>query len=161
MPTPVLSIRSAGVEDHEAIAGLTLAAYAELVDAAYLGQLRDVAGRAAHGELLVAELGDQLVGAVTYADSGPLASILEGPEEASFRMLAVDPAARGRGAGRALAVACLQLARAAGRTRMVISTGPRMLAAHALYASLGFTHVPARDWSPRPGSLLHVLVADL
>jgi len=161
VPTPVLSIRSAGVEDHEAIARLTLAAYEELVDAAYLGQLRDVAGRAGDGELLVAELGDQLVGAVTYADSGPLASILRGTEEASFRMLAVDPAARGRGAGRALAVACLQLARAAGRTRMVISTGPRMLAAHALYASLGFTHVPTRDWSPRPGTLLHVLVADL
>jgi ribosomal protein S18 acetylase RimI-like enzyme len=34
---------------------------------------------------------------------------------------------------------------------MVISTDPRMTAAHRLYERLGFARLPERDWSPEPG----------
>ena len=61
------------------------------------------------------------------------------------------PAARGRGVGELLVRACLDRTREAGKTRMVISTEPRMHAAHRLYERLGFTRLPERDWSPMPG----------
>lgn len=115
----------------------------------------DIEHRAQHTTLLVAT--DAVTGAILGAvslvlDGGPyaeLASDLDG--EVSFRMLAVDPAGRGRGAGRALVQACLDAAVGALRSAMVISTEPSMHAAHALYASLGFIRAPDRDWVPEPG----------
>ena len=66
----------------------------------YVAELRDVAKRAAAAEVLVT---DDLSGTVTFVPywGGPLAEIST-PEETEFRMLAVDPAARGRGVGTAL-----------------------------------------------------------
>ena len=52
-------------------------------------------------------------------------------------------------------------ARAAGKRRTVISTDPRMTAAHRLYERLGFTRLPERDWSPVPGIDLLVYARDL
>ncbi len=94
-----------------------------------------------------------IIGAVSLVlAGGPYAELVSDPgAEALFRMLAVDPAARGLGAGRALVQACLDRAAAAGRSSMVISTEPSMHAAHALYAALGFARVPERDWTPEPG----------
>ena len=34
---------------------------------------------------------------------------------------------------------------------MVLSTDPRMTAAHRLYERLGFRRLPERDWTPVPG----------
>ena len=47
--------------------------------------------------------------------------------------------------------ACLERAAQDGRTTMVLSTDPRMHAAHRLYSRLGFSRLPERDWSPLPG----------
>ena len=44
---------------------------------------------------------------------------------------------------------------------MVISTDPRMTAAHRLYERLGFTRLPERDWSPMPGVDLLVYAREL
>ena len=44
---------------------------------------------------------------------------------------------------------------------MVLSTDPRMTAAHRLYERLGFTRLPERDWSPMPGVDLLVYARDL
>ncbi len=68
-----------------------------------------------------------------------------------MRMLAVAPAARGRGVGRLLTVACLDRAREEGCHRFVLSSGPRMTGAHAMYEGMGFERSPERDWSPVPG----------
>jgi ribosomal protein S18 acetylase RimI-like enzyme len=76
-------------------------------------------------------------------------------------MLVVDPAVQGRGVGALLVTTCLERARAAGKRRMVISTGPLMTAAHRLYARLGFTRLPERDWSPVPGVDLAVYAKEL
>lgn len=74
-------------------------------------------------------------------------------------MLAVHPAAQGRGVGEALVRACL--ARAAGHDcrQMVISTRDIATAAHRLYTRLGFRRLPERDWSPAPGVHLLALAA--
>ncbi|MFB7464424.1 GNAT family N-acetyltransferase [Streptomyces sp. NPDC056224] len=118
-------------------------------DDAYLLVLRDVAGRAADAEVLVAERDGRLLGGVTFAPPGsPLADIA-GPDEAEFRMLAVAHDARGQGAGEALVRACIERARAIeGVTGLVLSTQHSMTGAHRIYARLGFVRTPERDWAP-------------
>jgi ribosomal protein S18 acetylase RimI-like enzyme len=149
-----LSVDSARPADYDRIAELTIGVYVDgqLASDAYTPQLADVAGRAAHSELLVVRAADgRVVGSVALVLAGDFAEVAESDDEAGFRMLVVDPAARGRGIGELLVTACLDRARAAGKRRIVISTDPRMTTAHRLYERLGFTRLPERDWSPMPG----------
>lgn len=132
-------------------------------DDPYAAVLRDVAGRAAQGTVLVAvDREGRLLGGLAYAPPGsPLADIARAGE-AEFRMLAVAREGRGRGAGEALVRACLERARATpGVTRMVMSTQPAMRGAQRIYERLGFTRSPERDWSPRPGLSLLTYGLDL
>jgi ribosomal protein S18 acetylase RimI-like enzyme len=87
------------------------------------------------------------------ASDSPYAEITD-EGEAEFRMLVVDPAARGRGLGEALVRACIERARALGSPRLRLSTLPLMTAAHRLYERLGFVRTPERDWSPPTVRLL-------
>ncbi|MER6121532.1 GNAT family N-acetyltransferase [Streptomyces sp. NPDC001795] len=118
---------------------------------AYLGELKDVAKRAAAAEVLVAVEGRGVLGGVTFVpDGGPMADIAR-PSEAEIRMLAVAHAARGRGVGEALVRACTDRARATpGCARIVLSTQRSMHAAHRIYERLGFVRTPERDWNPLP-----------
>jgi ribosomal protein S18 acetylase RimI-like enzyme len=117
----------------------------------YLGELKDVAKRAAAADVLVATQGDQLLGGVTFVPSpGPMAELAR-PGEAEIRMLAIARAARGRGAGEGLVRACIDRAKAMdGCTGIVLSTQPPMHTAHRIYERLGFTRAPERDWNPIP-----------
>ncbi|MGY5882849.1 GNAT family N-acetyltransferase [Modestobacter lacusdianchii] len=164
MVSPALLVGPAGPADFPRIAELTVGVYTaeDLVSPGYVPQLADVAGRAERADLLVARDADgQIVGSVALVLEGDFGEVTESPDEAAFRMLAVDRAARGRGVGEALVRACLDRARAAGRHRMVLSTGDRMHAAHRLYERLGFTRLPERDWTPVPGIDLWVYALDL
>ncbi|MEU8587788.1 GNAT family N-acetyltransferase [Streptomyces sp. NPDC048664] len=117
----------------------------------YLGELRDVARRVASAEVLVAVEDGRLLGGVTFVPAGGPMADIAGPGEAEIRMLAVDRAARGRGAGEALVRACLDRARSVpGCARVVLSTQPSMHAAHRVYERLGFARTPERDWNPLP-----------
>ena len=159
-----LSVESAGPADFAAIADLTVGVYLgeDLASERYAAQLGDVAGRAERAELLVVRAGDgRVVGTVALVLDGDFGEITESDDEAAFRMLAVDPGVRGRGVGELLVRTCLNLARSAGKRRMVLSTDPRMAAAHRLYERLGFTRLPERDWSPAPGVDLLVYALDL
>ncbi len=148
-------IRTARVDEYDAIADLTVAVYGAFEDGflhpEYAAILRRTAERAATAEVLVAvDAKDVLLGSVTYVPGpGPQASIaVEG--EAEFRTLVVDPATQGRGVGRALVRWCVDRARADGRDRVVLSTMPWMRVAHGLYERIGFVRTPDRDWHPRP-----------
>ena len=113
-------------------------------------------------ELLVVRDDDgRVVGSVALVLAGDFGEVTASDEEAAFRMLVVDPAAQGRGLGELLVTTCLDRARAAGKRRMVLSTGTRMTAAQRLYERLGFTRLPERDWSPVPGIDLLVYSRDL
>jgi ribosomal protein S18 acetylase RimI-like enzyme len=151
-----LEIRHAAPPEHAAVGELCVAAYAEFVVADvvdYGAVLRDVAARAAVAEVLVAvePHTDALLGTVTFVpDGGPLGEIA-GPDEAEFRMLAVDPGAQGRGVGLALTRHVVEESRRRGKVAVVCSSQVEMHAAHRIYARLGFARAPGRDWSPAPG----------
>ncbi|MGW1068673.1 GNAT family N-acetyltransferase [Streptomyces aureus] len=150
-------VRTARPEEYRTVGEIAAQAYLGdgLLDFgesdAYLGRLRDVAGRAAVAEVLVAVDGDRVLGSVTFAaDSSPMADSAR-PGEAEIRMLAVAREARGRGAGEALVRACVGRARSVeGCSRLVLSTQRTMHSAHRLYERLGFTRTPDRDWNPFP-----------
>jgi ribosomal protein S18 acetylase RimI-like enzyme len=151
-------IRPVRPEEFAALGELTVAAYHSLPtkmphQQVYDERLRDVATRARTSCVLVAVgSAGELVGGATYV-SGPDDPFSEelNEGEAGIRMLAVDPDRHGRGVGRALTVACIERAQAAGRRRVVLHTGDWMPAAKHLYESLGFQRVPAIDFSPAPG----------
>jgi ribosomal protein S18 acetylase RimI-like enzyme len=95
---------------------------------------------------------DRILGTVTYAGLGsPNAEHVSTPEEGSFRMLVVDPAARGHGVGEALVRWCIDRAHESGVRSLRLSTLAAMAAAGRLYLRLGFVRTPERDWSPQPG----------
>src|SRR3712207_5167488 len=149
-----LSVEPARPEDYAAIAELTVRVYVDggLASQGYTGALADVTGRADRSELLVVRDADgRIMGSVALVLWGDFGNITTSDDEAAFRMLVVDPSAQGRGVGHLLVSTCLERARAAGKTRMVLSTDPRMTAAHRLYERMGFTRLPERDWQPEPG----------
>ena len=69
---------------------------------------------------------------------GVAALFRDGPNQFELARMAVDPAYRGRGIGRALAVAALQKAREEGAIRVNLGSNTRLTPALALYRSLGF-----------------------
>jgi ribosomal protein S18 acetylase RimI-like enzyme len=153
-----IEIRAAEPTEYQAVGEITAQAYIqdELLAFGesdwYLGELRDVAKRAAAADVLVAVQDGRLLGTVTCVPStGGAMAELSRPGESEIRMLAVAPEARGRGAGQALVQACVDRARAAGDTGMVLSTQTVMRAAHRIYERLGFVRAPERDWQPIDG----------
>ena len=149
-------IRPAEPVEYDAIGELAVRVYLEegyiRTGSHYPTVLRDVAGRAEKAELMVAAAeGGRLLGTVTYAaGDSPYAETARGPDEASFRMLVVDPDARGQGVGAALVGWCVERARAAGARVLRLSTQPQMVAAGRLYLRLGFVRTPELDWAPEP-----------
>jgi ribosomal protein S18 acetylase RimI-like enzyme len=158
-------VRPATPADYPEIARLTVDAYTAdgqlTTEAAYAPVLADVAGRADAGELLVAVDGQRVLGAVLFVHPGGHYAEVSGPGEGEFRMLAVDPAAQGRGAGRALVRACVERAVAVGCHAIVISVRDFARAAQRLYDGAGFTRLPERDWSPAPQVRLLALRLEL
>ncbi|PZF97983.1 GNAT family N-acetyltransferase, partial [Micromonospora endophytica] len=150
-------VRPAEPADFAGVARLTVAAYetdGQLKgENGYAAVLADVAGRAADGEILVATdpATGELLGSVTFVRPGSRYAELCGPGEAEFRMLAVDPAAQGRGVGAVLVEACVARATELGCTALTICVRDgHAEAAHRLYRRRGFVRVPEQDWSPLP-----------
>jgi GNAT superfamily N-acetyltransferase len=150
----VVEVRRIRPDEAPAAGDVCVAAYDPLLTGAeddYRERLRDVATRDAQAEVWVAVDQDRVVGVVTYCPPGSPWREIGRDEEGEFRMLAVDPAAQGTGAGTALARLCEERARAHGATGMALSSLATMTAAHRVYARLGYVREPGRDWSPVPG----------
>jgi ribosomal protein S18 acetylase RimI-like enzyme len=142
-------VRHATPAEYERVGAMTVAAYAALpVDHLWDGyddEIRAVAERVDATDVLVAVVDGEVVGAVTYV-SDPTSRWLEWnePGEAQIRLLAVDPAAQGRGIGEALVKACIERARQQG-LNILLHTTNHMPAAQRLYPRLGFVRRPERD----------------
>ncbi|QFZ24806.1 GNAT family N-acetyltransferase [Saccharothrix syringae] len=150
-------VRSAREDEWAAAGAVTVAAYradrhVESHTGGYADVLADAGTRARQAELLVAVDADGAVlGTVTIARPGTPYAEVSRPGEVEFRMLAVDPPARGRGVGEALVRAAIARARELGARRLVMSSSERMVPAHRLYLRMGFRRLPERDWHPVPG----------
>ncbi|HET7728174.1 MAG TPA: GNAT family N-acetyltransferase [Candidatus Limnocylindrales bacterium] len=163
-------VREARPEEWAAAGAIVQAAYRgdddpATLDApsrAYLDHVADVADRARTCTILVALLDGELAGCLTLVPGpgGPY-SETERPGEAGIRMLGVDPRRQGRGVGRALMLAAIERARAAGARRLTLVVRADNPPAHALYRRLGFRRAPDRDFTPTPGVELQGYELDL
>ncbi len=115
----------------------------------YEVQLVDVAGRAAHSEILVATdaISGAILGCATVVTdpASPMSESFK-PGEVGLRMLGVSPLAQGRGVGRALVDETISMARAVTScTSVVLHSTQYMTAAHGLYERMGFVREPDLD----------------
>ena len=150
MPAPYV-IRP--VTDMAAVAGLFRAYAASLdTDLSYQGFEAELAGLPG----AYAPPGGALLMACSLAGA-PLGCVavrpLVEPGVCEMKRLHVDPAARGIGLGRTLAIAAMAAAGTAGYRFMYLDTLPAMHAAQALYRSLGFETIPAYYDSPVAGTI--------
>ncbi|MGH2807892.1 MAG: GNAT family N-acetyltransferase [Actinomycetota bacterium] len=163
-----LSIRLGHEEDIEPAREVLRAAYVEYESAfppenwtPYLADILDLEGRARESELLVAELDGAIVGCVSNFPPGSKASY---PSDAfsepwpddwgAFRLLAVDPKARGYGVGRSLTIACIDRVRERGAPAIGLHTVAPMAVARAMYERMGFERAPEFDFRPGPEILV-------
>lgn len=92
-----------------------------------------------------------LVGGVVYFGdmteygSGGIATSVK--NASGIRLLGVDPRFRNTGVGKALARACIQLAKEDGHSQVILHTTQAMRVAWGLYERLGFTRSEDLDFS--------------
>ncbi len=172
---PDITIRVGSDADVEAAREVLHASYAEYEKAfppqnwaPYLADILDLEGRAPESELLVAELGGRIVGCVSYFPPGSQASYPSDafsepwpPDWAAFRLLGVDPVARGHGVGRLLTEECIARGRAKGAPALGLHTTAAMSVARAMYERMGFERAPRFDFRPGPEILVEAYALDL
>ncbi|MFC5459102.1 GNAT family N-acetyltransferase [Massilia niabensis] len=138
-----MTVRSFTSHDEGAVNAVARAAFAQ-----YEGHYEDwpsfidgigrMAQLAAGGDLLVAEYGGEIAGAVVHVGPGQPRSPIFPDEWSVIRMLVVAPGARGLGIGRQLVAACLACARRDGAPAVGLHTSPIMASALRLYTAIGF-----------------------
>lgn len=150
-----ITIRKALPAEYEAIGSLTVAAYDALgrddspAHREYLVMLADVATRAGQAEVIVAvdENGKVLGSATIVLDTSSEMAEWDEDGTAGFRMLAVALDAQGKGIGRKLTDHCIEAARAAGKTAVLIHSRDIMTSARKIYSDYGFVRHPEIDFS--------------
>jgi GNAT superfamily N-acetyltransferase len=155
-----LRVRDARPEDRDAIRDVTLAAYQEYAAAMpgfWEGYRRNIVASvtdAGSAEQLVAERDGAIVGTVLLYPARrmelPGGGQLEMPWP-EVRLLAVAPAARGRGVGAALMQECVRRVRKTGGRVLSLHTTDMMQAARRMYERMGFVRAPELDFHPAPG----------
>jgi ribosomal protein S18 acetylase RimI-like enzyme len=162
-PVHDMQLRGARDQDSPAVAALTLQAYGEYAEtmdpeawAGLEGAVRAaLASEDPTVQRIVAERGGEIIGSVMlYPPAanayGDLADAASWPE---LRLLAVAPAARGHGVGKALVEECVRRARAMGATELGLHTSHSMEIAMGMYERMGFVRAPEHDFQP-PGAEL-------
>ncbi|WP_225733524.1 GNAT family N-acetyltransferase [Pseudoclavibacter sp. CFCC 13611] len=168
-PRSAIEIRTARRDELEAIGRLTFEGFGHALpgarqpDAQRRQLLLDAAGRAAQGDLLVADrrphgevptsstpVREQpaLIGTASLLRPGARLTRQARTGEAELRLLAVLPEARGTGAGWSLMSEALRRARAWGVQALVLDTGPTNFTSQRLYHRLGFERRLERETKP-------------
>jgi GNAT superfamily N-acetyltransferase len=157
---PELVIRDLHAEEFNVLGQLLVDAYSSLPgfpspaeQPAYYEMLKNIGEftRKPDVRVLVAVLPTgQLVGGVVYFGdmahygSGGIATTIK--RASGFRLLGVDPKCRNLGAGKALANACIALARERGHGEVILHTTKSMQNAWAMYERLGFVRSRELDF---------------
>ncbi len=147
-------VRDAVPADYPAIRDVVIAAYGQYADlitldifSPYLADLLDLETHARHGRLCVVEAGDRIWGSAACYPDGTVQGVGWPHGWASGRALAVHPAARGHGVGRALMATLERVAREAGAPVFAFHTASFMTDAIALYERLGYCRAPEFDFN--------------
>jgi ribosomal protein S18 acetylase RimI-like enzyme len=150
MTKPEIQVRRAGVEDAAEIARLLRDFNLEYEEPTpEVGELtKTIARLLEEGEITVLLAGDGPDGLSLFRFRPGLWSA---GEETYLQELYVVPSLRGRGIGRALVEATIEVARERGSDGIDLNTGETDTAARALYESMGFTN---REGSPDGPSML-------
>lgn len=163
MATERFFIRNAKPSEYGAIGQLMVGVYSSLEgfpkpadQPAYYDMLKNVGQltQQAGTEIIVAALKeDKAIGAVVYFKDmkhyGSGGAATREFNAAGFRLLAVDPACRGMGIGKALTLECLRRAKGHGRNHLVIHTTMAMQTAWKMYEAIGFLRAPDLDFTQR------------
>ncbi|MCK7595216.1 GNAT family N-acetyltransferase [Pseudomarimonas salicorniae] len=111
----------------------------------YYAMLRDIVRfteRPGTRVLVALDNDGHLLGGVVYfadmAQYGSGGTATRERDASGIRLLGVDPAHRGQGAGKALTLHCIDLARAAGHAQVILHTTGAMKPAWSMYEALGF-----------------------
>lgn len=151
----VTTVRDAKPSDFQAIRVIATNANEEFrspmgdtLYSGYIANVLDVESRARNAFLLVAELGDEIVGTITlYRDINDEGIPTQFPAgTAGIRATAVSPAARSQGIGTELVSAAIARARLFGARAIALHTAECMEGAMRLYERLGFRRAPERDF---------------
>jgi GNAT superfamily N-acetyltransferase len=144
-------IREALPDEHQALGQLMVQVYSRLEgfpkpheQPNYYRMLSGIGELALkpHAKLLVAVAGSRLLGGVVYfsdmAQYGSGGTATQEKHASGFRLLAVDPEARGLGVGRDLVKRCIALALEHKHAQVVIHTTSAMATAWKMYEKMGF-----------------------
>ncbi|MEE9337842.1 MAG: GNAT family N-acetyltransferase [Methylococcaceae bacterium] len=101
-------------------------------------KISQMSNLAQSAELIVAEMGSQIIGAVVYIEPHKTKSEFFNPEWTAMRMLVVFPEFRGRGVGRALTQTCIERASRDKSKILALHTSKIMEVALAMYLKMGF-----------------------
>ena len=157
-------VRLMRADETDAVAELVERAYStdfRLSDA-YRADIVAVAERARDHQVWVATdaASGTLLGTVSTPRPGRSISPLAREGELDFRFLGVAAHARRRGIGEVLVSHVLRLARTRGTDRVVLNTGPDMIAAQRLYERLGFERLHEREFKfERPDGSSFLMMA--
>ena len=140
-------IRRAGASDADAVARLLRCFNAEYDDPAPPQEemAERIRGLLGHGDTVILVAGDPMC-AVSVMRFRP--GLWSAKLECYLAELYVVPARRGRGLGRALMNAAMEVAREAGADYMDLGTSEADVAARALYESLGFSNREGKPDGP-------------
>lgn len=154
------SIRASRPDEYVTIGRLLVKAYAALpgmpqpaAQPEYYSMLADVERRCRNPSIRVfvaTDTNDVAIGSIDFiADMkhyGAASSATQMSDAAGIRLLAIDPAHRGNGAGKTLTQYCIGQARALGKSRVVLHSTRFMQIAWRMYERLGFERLPEIDF---------------
>ena len=144
--SPAPTIRDFVEADADEVNRLAVDAYAPFAPhysdwPAMAASLAKMSTLSATAEIIVADAGGRIIGAVAYVPAVAPKPAFFDAEWPTIRMLAVDPAARGSGVGRALTQDCLARARRDRAKLIALHTSPIMTVALSMYLRMGFTRL--------------------
>lgn len=119
----------------------------------------------APAEQIVAEVDGQILGAVLLYPAGFQEPVVDGLSEPNpwpvVRLLAIPPAFRGRGIGRALMDECVRRAAASGSSAIMLHSSDTMESALGLYLRMGFVRDSSLDLQVAPDVIIDGYRLDL